>query len=440
MNIFQPLSVAATGVLVCAVLTGCRRQSATPDAVFLAGAARVDITPPWQTHPSPLEGYGEREGRPAQGVHDPIFARALVVEASNQTAVVVATDLCFIPSDLKSDVMSRLENTGLRDDQLLLTATHNHAGTSTMAMWRSNVFANPRIGVFDEFLLTFTTGKISEAVIAALDDVAPALFGVTQMDLPGLNKNRRRGDSVVDSSMAVAKIVRPDGSPVAVLVNYTAHGTIIDEFVMQISGGWIGMMAADIEESVGGICLFTNGAEGDQAPRGWHGKGSDRFEQAQWYADQVSPYVLKALSEVELSGDAVVETSQRWVTLPPHKASPSFRESAGTEFGVDDQGLQQMIETLFADIAPVMRTKIGGLVIISVPGEMIGELGLQIKGVDSRPNGDVVVVAGLANSYIGYILSAEEYAQGGYESAVSFYGPALADSLLPVMLEMAQGR
>jgi len=36
-----------------------------------------------------------------------------------------------------------------------------------------------------------------------------------------------------------------------------------------------------------------------------------------------------------------------------------------------------------------------------------------------------VVVGGLADEWVSYILSAEQYRKGGYEASVSFYGEQL---------------
>src|SRR3954452_10515109 len=47
-------------------------------AELRAGVARVDLTPPLQMR-APLGGYGARMNRPAVGVHDRIFAKALLV-------------------------------------------------------------------------------------------------------------------------------------------------------------------------------------------------------------------------------------------------------------------------------------------------------------------------------------------------------------------------
>ena len=35
-----------------------------------------------------------------------------------------------------------------------------------------------------------------------------------------------------------------------------------------------------------------------------------------------------------------------------------------------------------------------------------------------------------ANDWLGYALSREEYAQGGYEACLSFYGPGLGEWLV----------
>jgi hypothetical protein len=46
-----------------------------------AGVARVDLTPPLSLKAS-LGGYGARMGKPATGVHDRVWAKALVVSKS----------------------------------------------------------------------------------------------------------------------------------------------------------------------------------------------------------------------------------------------------------------------------------------------------------------------------------------------------------------------
>ena len=88
-----------------------------------------------------------------------------------------------------------------------------------------------------------------------------------------MNRNRR-GRKFIDPQMTVLRLDKADGSPYAVLVNYTAHGTFVNEHDMLISGEWAGSMQRTVEDLIGGgvICLYTNGAEGDISPEGrWIG-------------------------------------------------------------------------------------------------------------------------------------------------------------------------
>jgi hypothetical protein len=57
---------------------------------FRAGAARINLDPPLGL---PMVGYGARN---AQGVLDPLQARALVLSDGTRTLALVTLDLCFL--------------------------------------------------------------------------------------------------------------------------------------------------------------------------------------------------------------------------------------------------------------------------------------------------------------------------------------------------------
>lgn len=76
---------------------------------------------------------------------------------------------------------------------------------------------------------------------------------------------------------------------------------------------------------------------------------------------------------------------------------------------------------------PVQLLRIGSLAIVGVPGEpttMSGRrLELTVKEQLAGSGVETVVVAGLANSYTGYIATGEEYAAQHYEGASTEFGP-----------------
>ena len=62
---------------------------------------------------------------------------------------------------------------------------------------------------------------------------------------------------------------------------------------------------------------------------------------------------------------------------------------------------------------------------------MTADLGLEVKRrVGDELDVPYVVIGGLADEWISYILSAEEYRRGGYESSVSFYGADLGRTIV----------
>ena len=73
-----------------------------------------------------LYGYANRKCGPANGTHDPLFAKVLVLEAGDSRMAIVTMDLGAIVSEkLRDDVASRLN---IR--VLLLSVSHDHSAPS----------------------------------------------------------------------------------------------------------------------------------------------------------------------------------------------------------------------------------------------------------------------------------------------------------------------
>ncbi|HLK61092.1 MAG TPA: neutral/alkaline non-lysosomal ceramidase N-terminal domain-containing protein, partial [Chthonomonadaceae bacterium] len=155
--------------------------SAGPAAAELrAGAAKVDITPDVQARKVPLGGYAARRAAPATGVHDPVFARALVLSEGAVKAGIVSVDLCFVPSSLTAEVVRRVQATGvtgLDAGHLLLAATHAHTAPDPLAMHRGNTFTYAGWTRFDPALLAFTAERVAQAIVQADRRQAPAQAG-----------------------------------------------------------------------------------------------------------------------------------------------------------------------------------------------------------------------------------------------------------------------
>jgi neutral ceramidase len=77
--------------------------------------------------------------------------------------------------------------------------------------------------------------------------------------------------------------------------------------------------------------------------------------------------------------------------------------------------------------APLMAVRIGDRMIVSVPGEMTSEMGKRLRDAVLKASSGAgitrVVISGLANEYISYFTTPEEYDRQHYEGGSTLYGP-----------------
>ena len=402
------------------------------------GRGRSPIAPDPQAHPVPLGGYGDREGRPAAGLRDPIEARALWLTLGDQPVVLVSCDLCFFPVGLKGRILAALarEDVALAPAQLLLVATHTHAGPEPMAMHAGNTFGNPRLGVRDEVLERAVVRGVVDAVRQARA-IAPAEVSLVRVSAQGLIANRRGGACRSEEGWLL-RFRRPAGEPLAVVWGWAAHPTLLGPDAMELSAGWPGAVSRHLERAMGragggALALFVNGAQGDQRPQG--AVGQDGWERVNDYAAKVWDRLRPALDAGQGAGagpwDSTPALTVRhgWIELPERRPHPDFLAVAGEEYGVAPAVTTAMIGALFPGRCQLGWYRIGELGLVAVCGEALCAVGRELCAAAPAQGVRLTAIAGLANEYIGYVLPAAEYDAGGYEATASFYGPDLASVL-----------
>ncbi|MEX2112018.1 MAG: hypothetical protein WD845_02475, partial [Pirellulales bacterium] len=110
---------------------------------------------------------------------------------------------------------------------------------------------------------------------------------------------------------------------------------------------------------------------------------------------------------------------------------PDFAKTGGAEYGLDETLLREMLPRMFPAQIDSITLRLGDLLIVGIPGEMAASLGHKIKTEAAHLTGaKCPTIGGLADAWISYMLPAEEYRKGGYESSVSFYGESLGDTIV----------
>lgn len=396
------------------------RGSTAASAGLLAGAHAVDVTPPVGI---PLAGYGGRGRRlfipdvlnrhpyafwlkPSQGVHDPIMARALVLQSSERRVLWITVDLVGTDPEMMPALRTRLRATGLTYDAIVLSASHTHSGPGGFSRsWLFGVLALDRVvPAVREGILQ---GMVEAARRAEARKV-PARIGIGRGEVTGLT--RSRVGLPLDPEVGVLKVVQPDGEPVALLWNFAIHGTALGKSNLLLSGDITGAASQALEERLGVPALYTNGAVGDVSParRGWAGVSE--------IGDALSREVLATWARTPL------ERAPRLEALSARMALPTPRLSLTNCLGRwIPRWLTIGLGSGLPQEAEMVGLAIGESAWVTIPGELQTRLGQAVKAEGRRLFGHAFVL-GISNGYGGYFLTPEEYEKPSYIACASLYG------------------
>jgi hypothetical protein len=230
-----------------------------------AGAAAVKITPPVGI---PMAGYYSL--RPAEAVHDDLFARALALESDGAKAAIVSLDVIHVPRQVVEAAREEIaRDPGIPAEAVMISATHDHTGP--VLSGRGGVIEE-LYGGTTEPCRKYTAelpGKIAEAVRAAWAARVPAAVSAGAGHEASLMFNRRYhmkdGTVAWNPGKMNPNIVRPAGPidpevpvvcfadekkrPVAVCVNYAVHLDNIGG--PEISADVPGVVARHLAEALG---------------------------------------------------------------------------------------------------------------------------------------------------------------------------------------------
>src|SRR5260221_5261798 len=70
------------------------------------------------------------------------------------------------------------------------------------------------------------------------------------------------------------------GKPIAIVVNFTAHPTMIPAGTLKFSADYVGAMKETVEKDLGGRAVFMQGSAGDQSVNAGTNSGYQAFGQA----------------------------------------------------------------------------------------------------------------------------------------------------------------
>lgn len=406
------------------------------------GVARADITP---RHPVPLAGFAARADLPPPStVAGPLRVRVLSFAPAPSAAprgVFVAADLLWwgpeLTERLRREIAARY---GVAADAVMLHASHNHSAPATSS-WYSTY-----LGVPDPAYIEHLVAATLAAVDTSLGNLEPVAAARAATDVP-IGADRRSVQlgfprSDIDTAATVVRFTRRDGTTKAVLVHFACHPVVSQGNT--VTADFVGAAMGSLEQRLpaGAVAAYAQGCCGDINPDRYDdtrfrpGDDSDVTAFGGMLADAASTVLNGPMSP--LSGPSLAVRQHRaalpLAALPTRDALLRGRDNPG----VDGEWARRMLAEPHR-LVPELTLELtalrlyDNLTLLGMSAEPTSAYG---RYVQARYAGRVLPL-GYTGAVFGYLVTAHQLAEGGYEPAVAPCYFAMPAPLAPAAEEAA---
>ncbi len=464
--------------LIVFSLAGFAGLLVAQDPGFQAGTAVVDISPT-------VVPFQLRSG-PSEYVHDPLHVRAVAFENGEGRAVIALMDAIGVGREMTDEAKAvAAEKTGWKPEEMMVSGTHAHT--------------TPKGGDTSPGRIAYEQRRkdgLAKALIQAIESLEPAEVGFAADEEPTEVLNRRwylkpgtmdpnpfgemdqvrmnpprqnivRPAGPTDPEVCVIDVRTRRGRALGLIANYSLHYVGAIPKVRTPEGKEVGMASADyfgefsriMPYRVGGsnppenfVAMMTNGTSGDINNIDFLQQRSPRapFEQVRIVAQKTADAAWRAVKKIEsydenpqvamlqrevtlnyrTATEAEVERAKRMLDLPRKE-----QEALNSKTNQYANATLRFTEPERTENVIVQAVRIGDQAVVSLPFEVLVEIGLEIKEKSPFPH---TFTISLANGGYGYLPPPNQHELGGYETwlGTSRFEPESSILLTRQLLEM----
>ena len=482
MRFFLMLFVMSSIMSAAQSLSGATKFSQSE--IFRVGSASLKITPPVGSIMGSSYGITVSEG-----VHDDVYAKALVFDKGDVKGVFVVLDVISLPHTVVMKARELIaQRTGIPASNVIMAATHAHAGPQMNPLFWDVVGGLPKQK--SEEYARELPAMIAEVVEFAEKRLQPVQVFVGTAQQNGINFNRRflmkDGNFKMNPGSLNPNIVRPAGpvdpevsviefrslesKPVAILVNFALHAAVVGgshfsaDFPATLSESLANVHGKEL------VTLFTNGTSGNVN----HIDVSRRdqltgHEESARIGTILAADVLKILPHLRPIEISSLQVRSVKVELPVQRLQPEeikWAQQIMAQYGkavslafsdvvkawriIDLALLKSKVRHEITTTVPltddgsalqseVQVVALGEeLALVGFPGDAFVELGLAIKL--NSPFPFTVVTEQSGNGTLSYIPNRKAFLEGGYEVLSARIAPGggeiLTETVIGTLIEL----
>jgi neutral ceramidase len=443
----QLLSLCCMGLLgVLFLLCSCSEHRVNGEkSNLMIGIAEVNYTPEIGLD---LVGNYRGDDYASRGVHDSLFARALVAsDAKGEKVALLTIDICMLYKEpvemMRSYIASK---TNIRPENIMIHASHTHSGP------RSDLAA-PKA---KEYLT-----KAADAVVLANQRLKPTKLSVGRTTEDRVSFNRRLECIDGTTHMCWEKfkpgfVVGPlgpkdpelitismeqEGKSAGVIVNFGCHATTLTGNNWLYSADYPGYIIESLKKvkGEGFIPMFFNGCCGNVTQVDYRVGFIDTYQECQRIGYMLGVAALESINNqkpvnvdliaaskemVPLKKITITEEQLAWAKAIMKKVEKEGMPPLQADGIPDAQYAKDWIEMHknqnIIDSLEVMVVRIGDVAFVGLPGEIFCEFGMAIKAGSPCRN---TIVMGLTNDEKAYFPTKVSFTQGpkGFTPMITGY-------------------
>lgn len=369
--------------------------------------------------------------KPSIGRYTLPAVETLVIDDGFKLYFFATLEVVAIEPSMKIETFNLLKRKLSRPFELNIFATHTHSGPGGFV--KTNFWQQLATDAFIPEVYDSFKNAIVNTSLKSLENITPVNLSYTKNTLQDAVFNRRLSQFLNPQIHILKFLSKTDSNPIATLLVFPIHGTGLGPENLYVSGDIPGLIQRKLAARLESPVMFISGAAGDVGPKieepssltSILESSQKKYSRIQDFSEKVTDQIYSLWRDTNIIATQKIKTEKYFIQLPHATANlslclesllpSSLRWISSLLFNIS-------LSSEFNRPMEITMLNINPLTMYFIPGEPIGEIGLEIEKISASSKLANPIIMTLANSYFGYILTENEFSRGGYETCNSFYG------------------
>lgn len=385
------ISLILTLILTSMLFFNCEKKAkeeTKPISSLLVGASSSSINPEVGMFIA-----GDKPNRRFTGVHDSLYAKAVVVKKNKEFLALVTIDCIGLlypdVQKIRIKASEMINDSLIPAERIIVASNHIHSGPDVVGIWGPSQLETGVDSLYMKKMIQVAALQVKKA----FETMKPAKVYSALGEFGNQWVHNICEPDEIDRSLQLIQFVDANNNNIATMTNFACHPTFYDAVQNEVSADYVGAFYKDLSKSIAGEHLFFQGAIG-----GWvqPEKEDQSFEVGIKRGTELSTEVQRLLQDKKELKYSDIQFRNEVFELPV--SNPGWAQLAAA--GVIKRDISSTTTTEMAWF------RIGEAQFITHPGETPPAYSFISKEIMGK--GPKFVI-GLGLDAMGYILKPEYF-------------------------------